>query len=209
MPQSRPETHEKSAGNKTRESGVLRVGASLAYEAGLGVRDRRTFDELLLPHLDAAYTLARYLLRDQHEAEDAVQDAFLRAVRYFGSFHGGDARAWLLTIVRNSCATRRRREHIRDRSTEFNDEVHSPVDDASDAEAKVIRAAEAGTIRRAIDELPFEFREVVVLRDVQGLSYREIAEVAEIPMGTVMSRLARARARVRERLSAAKGDRVT
>ncbi len=158
------------------------------------------FEELALPHLDAAYTLARHLLRNDHDAEDAVQDAFLRAVRHFGGFRGGDVRAWLLTIVRNTCYTWLRRNRRDGDSTEFDETVHSPLGIADDPEAEMLRGALQEALEAAIAALPVEFREVVVLRDVQGLSYAEIGKVVGIPVGTVMSRLSRARQRLQRAL---------
>jgi RNA polymerase sigma-70 factor (ECF subfamily) len=150
------------------------------------------FDEVVLPHLDAAYNLARYLLRDPHQAEDAVQDAFLRAFRHFGAFRGGDSRAWLLRIVRNVCFTTLRRGRATGESTEFDEEVHG-VDERSGPEADFVRSMASESLRERLNLLPPEFREVIVLRELEELSYKEIAQVAGVPIGTVMSRLSRAR----------------
>lgn len=153
------------------------------------------FEEAMLPHLDAAYTLARHLLRDPHDAEDAVQDAYLRALRHFDGFRGGDGKAWMLAIVRNVCYTMRRRRS-RGVELEFDEELHgepSP-DDAPDAD--LVRSATRDAVMRAMERLPMELREALVLRELQELSYREIAEVMGVPIGTVMSRLSRARHRV-------------
>jgi RNA polymerase sigma-70 factor (ECF subfamily) len=158
------------------------------------------FEELALPHLDAAYTLARHLLRNDHDAEDVVQDAFLRAIRHFGGFRGGDVRAWLLTIVRNTCYTWLRRHRKDGHATEFDETVHHEPWMADDPEAEMLRGALQEALERAIADLPVEFREVVVLRDVQGLSYAEIGKVVGIPVGTVMSRLSRARQRLQRAL---------
>lgn len=158
------------------------------------------FEEALLPHLDAAYNLARYLLRDPHEAEDAVQDAWVRAVRHFGGFRGGDARAWLLRIVRNTCFTRMRRGRAAGEVVEFDEQLHT-VDDGAGPEADLVRTMAAESLRTELERLPAEFREVIVLRELEGLSYKEIAQVAGVPIGTVMSRLSRARGQL---LAAAK-----
>jgi RNA polymerase sigma-70 factor, ECF subfamily len=151
------------------------------------------FTECVLPYLDAAYNLARYLLRDPHEAEDAVQDAFLRAIRYFDSFRGADGRAWLLSIVRNACYTQYRRRRSGGEKVEFDEEIHSLEAEASEPEADLANTIAAESVREGLSQLAFEFREVLVLRELEGLSYKEIAQVAGVPIGTVMSRLARGR----------------
>ena len=158
------------------------------------------FEAAVLPHLDAAYTLARYLTRDRHDAEDAVQDAYLRALRYFDGFRGGDSRSWLLAIVRNSCYTLQQRRHREARSTEFDEEVHTDEADVEAADAALLRGAARASLEEALLQLPREFREVIVLRELQGLSYKEISEVAGVPVGTVMSRLSRARERLQRAL---------
>lgn len=159
------------------------------------------FEQLILPFLTDAYTLARYLLRDEHDAQDAVQDAALRAFRHFAGYRGGDPRAWFLTIVRNCCLTVRR--HRRDdRVTEQLGEAHRDVARASrDTDADAVEQSERAAVERAVRDLPMEFREVIVLRELQGLSYAQISEVTGAPMGTTMSRLARARKRLAAVLS--------
>jgi RNA polymerase sigma-70 factor (ECF subfamily) len=158
------------------------------------------FDAVILPHLDAAYTLACYLLRDEHDAQDVVQDAVLRALRYFDGYRDGDARAWLLTIVRNCCLTWQRR-HRGDRLVvPFADDVAERIRDPHEADTLAIERSERAMLERAVAALPTEFREVIVLREVEGLSYKEISEVVGVPMGTVMSRLARARKRLASEL---------
>lgn len=160
-------------------------------------RDVERFERIVLPHLDDAYTLARYLLRDEHDAQDVVQDAVLRALRYFDGYREGDARAWLLAIVRNCCLTWQRR-HRGDRLVvPFADEaVVERVSDSRETDTLAIQRSERAMLERAIATLPTEFREVIVLREVEGLSYKEISDVVGVPMGTVMSRLARARKRL-------------
>jgi RNA polymerase sigma-70 factor (ECF subfamily) len=154
------------------------------------------FEALILPHLDAAYTLARYLLRDEHDAQDAVQDAALRAFRHFDGFNGGDPRAWFLVIVRNCCLTWRRR-HQNDRLTiPFTDDHLSIARDGRETDAEAIAKSDRAAIERAIAELPVEFREVIVLRELEGMSYAQIGDVVGAPIGTVMSRLSRARKRL-------------
>jgi RNA polymerase sigma-70 factor, ECF subfamily len=165
--------------------------------------DRARFEALMLPHLDDAYTLARYWTRNEQDAEDIVQDAYLRALRYFGGYRGEDtasARAWLLAIVRNTAYTARRRGRADALTTEFDDSQHShaAIDDRPDGVHARTDAKE--TLGRALDRLALEFREVIVLRELQGLSYKEISQVTGVPVGTVMSRLSRARARLQEAL---------
>jgi RNA polymerase sigma-70 factor (ECF subfamily) len=154
------------------------------------------FEAVVLPHLDAAYTLARYLMRNAQDAEDVVQDACLRALKYFEGFRGEEAtsaRAWLLTIVRNTAHSWRTRHRPDALTTEFDETQHS--DDVPDEHGDAKE-----TIGRALERLAPEFREVIVLRELQGLSYKEISDVAGVPVGTVMSRLSRARARLQEAL---------
>jgi RNA polymerase sigma-70 factor (ECF subfamily) len=159
------------------------------------------FEAAILPHLDAAYTLARYLTRDAHEAEDVVQDACLRALRYFDTVRSDDARGWFLAIVRNCCYSQRRRR--RDASmTSFDEELHSEGAEVEAADAAALRAAARESLEKALRQLPEEFREVIVLRELQGLSYKEISDVAGVPVGTVMSRLSRARQRLQHALGA-------
>jgi len=158
-------------------------------------KDVERFERVVLPHLDDAYTLARYLLRDQHDAQDAVQDAVLRALRYFETYREGDARAWLLAIVRNCCLTRHRRAQAERASLSFVEDV-DVAHDGRATDARAIEQSERAVLQRALAALPDEFREVIVLREVQGLSYREISDVVGVPIGTVMSRLARGRRRL-------------
>jgi len=155
------------------------------------------FESAVLPHLDAAYTLARYLTREGADAEDVVQEAMLRAIRGFEGFRGtdADARAWLLAIVRNTCFTWLRRNRPGG-ATLFDESLHSAGVEEEHPEAALLRSAQRETLAQALDRLPPEFREVVVLRDVEGLSYKEIADVIGAPLGTVMSRLSRARDRL-------------
>jgi RNA polymerase sigma-70 factor (ECF subfamily) len=150
--------------------------------------------------LDAAYNLARWLSRDDHDAEDLVQAAYLRALKFFGGFHGTDARAWMLAIVRNACYTWLERKRSRGRATSFDEERHGVGSDTNDPEEQLQREDQVRLVRRAVEDLPPDLREVVVLRELEGLSYKEISAVADIPLGTVMSRLARARERLRQRL---------
>jgi len=155
------------------------------------------FEQTVLPHLDAAYNLARWLTRNQHDAEDMVQEAYLRAFRFFNSFRGVDARSWLLSIVRNCCYSWLQQNRSHELSTMFDEEKHSVNADASNPADLALQSADHEMLVKALDLLPLEFREAVVLRDLEGLSYKQIAEIANIPTGTVMSRLARARERLK------------
>lgn len=155
-----------------------------------------TFEQVVLPHLDAAYNLARWLTRREHDAEDVVQDAYLRAFNAFGQFHGGDPRCWLLTIVRNTCYTWLGRNRERAPAASFDEALHDVATCASDPQVMLQQHADRDAVRRAVEALPVEFREVLILREFEGLSYQQIAAVADLPIGTVMSRLARARQRL-------------
>jgi RNA polymerase sigma-70 factor (ECF subfamily) len=163
--------------------------------------ERGRFEQALLPHLGAAYNLASWLIRDEHEAEDLVQEAYLRALKSFAGFHGADGRAWLLTIVRNTCYTWLKGKRTHGPTAAFNEEVHGLADDTTTPETLALGREERQSVRQAVEALPAEFREVVVLRELEGLSYQDIAAIAGIPIGTVMSRLARARERLKLLLS--------
>ena len=168
------------------------------------------FEAVVLPHLSAAYRLARYLTQNDSDADDVVQEAFLRALKYFGGFRGegaGQSRAWLLAIVRNMAHTWRRRLHIGSSTMEFDETVHSEAIADEDPGSALSRSDLRETLAEVLDRLPPEFREVIVLREIEGLSYKEISEVADVPVGTVMSRLSRARKRLQEALSASDGER--
>jgi RNA polymerase sigma-70 factor (ECF subfamily) len=155
--------------------------------------------------LDAAYNLARWLTRDEHAAEDVVQEAFCRAVRFFASFRGGDGRTWLLAVVRRvSFDWLQKRRNVA-AVTPFDEESHSPGDDAPGPEDLAINSADLQRLRREVEELPPDYREVIVLRELEGLSYQEVAAVTGVPVGTVMSRLSRARGRLRQRLAPCPG----
>jgi RNA polymerase sigma-70 factor (ECF subfamily) len=162
------------------------------------------FEETMLPHLDAAFNLARHLTGDDHEAEDVVQDACLRALKYFSSFRGGNGKAWLLRIVRHTFYTRwKRRGMSESLTTAFDEEVHGmESSEPADPERSVLREDARRVLREAMAMLPPAAREVIVLRELEGLSYEEISRVVRVPMGTVMSRLARARERLQAALSA-------
>jgi RNA polymerase sigma-70 factor (ECF subfamily) len=156
------------------------------------------FERAILPHLDAAYNLARWLTRNEHDAQDMVQEAYLRAFKFFDGFHGVDARAWLLTIVRNTCYTWLDQNRTRDVTTPFDEEIHTTEVDVLDPSALVLKSGDMEMLKESLEQLPAEFREVVVLRDLEELSYKQIADVINVPLGTVMSRLARARERLKK-----------
>ncbi len=167
-----------------------------------GKEELTSFEEAMLPHLDAAHNLAKWLLRNEQDAQDIVQEAYLRAFRSFGGFRGTNGRAWLLTIVRNTSYTLLKKSHAVDLTTSFDEEIHATEHDSASPATILEHSEDAQQVREAIDELPAEFREILVLRHQEGLSYKEIAEIAQIPPGTVMSRLARARAKLKEYLAA-------
>jgi RNA polymerase sigma factor (sigma-70 family) len=158
------------------------------------------FEEAVLPHLAAAYNVARWLTRNEHDAEDVVQEAYVRALKFFGGFHGGNSRAWLLAIVRNTCYTWLQHNRPQDGTTEFDEEIHSLDAEAANPETLLLQTVNHQLLRQALEELPVEFREVVIWRELEGLSYKEIADIAKVPIGTVMSRLARARKRLQHSL---------
>jgi RNA polymerase sigma-70 factor, ECF subfamily len=156
----------------------------------------RVFETTVLPHLDAAFNFARWLTRNDAEAEDVVQDACVRALRYFSSLRENDGRAWFFTIVRNSWYSRiARRTNALD-AVPLDTTQDGPPDAALNPEMRLLQRDTVGRVRQAIERLPVDFREVIVLREIEGLSYKEIATVVDVPIGTVMSRLARARERL-------------
>ncbi len=164
--------------------------------------DLGRFEQLILPHLDAAHNLARWLLRSPSDAEDIVQEASLRAWRGFGTFRGGDGRGWLLAIVRNACFTWLRKNRRQELADEFDEAVHSGESASPDPERQLFEGQDKQRVQQALEELPAEFREAIVLRELEGLSYKEIGDIAGVPIGTVMSRLARARKRLQIALAA-------
>lgn len=165
----------------------------------LDEQDQLRFEQFVLPHLDAAFNLARWLLRSRADAEDVAQDAMLRAYRFFGGFRGGDARAWLLQIVRNTCYTWLDKNRTAEQMTEFDEELHASADTASlvrhipTPESLAISSDEHQRLNRALESLAPRHRELIVLRELEGFSYKEIAAITSVPIGTVMSALARAR----------------
>ena len=170
------------------------------------IRPSGQFEEMLMPHLDAAYNLARWLVKDEHCAQDLVQDAYLKALRYFDSFRGGEARPWILGIVRNTCYTWLAEQKRAGRHIEFSDDLDAGenglewVSAQEGPEDSLVRKNERERLNLAIEALPAVFREALILREIEDMSYDHIAEIMQVPLGTVMSRLHRARALLRRSL---------
>jgi len=160
-----------------------------------------SFEAVMLPHMDAAHNLARWLLRNEQDAQDVVQEAYLRAFKSFSGFHGSNGRAWLLTIVRNTSYTLLKKNRTADLTTTFDEEIHATGPESVSPATILEHAEDAELIKNAMNKLPAEFREILTLRHQEELSYQEIGEILKIPTGTVMSRLARARAKLREYLA--------
>ena len=164
------------------------------------------FEEAVLPHLDAAYNLARWLMRNEQDSQDVAQEAYLRAFRFFPGFRGGNARAWLLKIVRNTCYTWLQANRPLQEAAEF-DEKLFPADSRSrNPEESALQNDSDTLVRKALEKLPSNFREVLILRELEGMSYREIADITGMPAGTVMSSLSRARGRLRQILAGPMSD---
>lgn len=167
-----------------------------------------SFEDAVLPHLDAAHNLARWLTRNATDADDIVQEAYLRAFRFFGGFHGTDGRSWLLAIVRNTCYTWMQHNRVTELSFPLDDDVHEIESNDLDPEALLDQKLAGHRVRQALEELPVEFREILVLRELEEMSYKEIADITNLPLGTVMSRLARGRKRLQKALSNHNGAEV-
>jgi RNA polymerase sigma-70 factor (ECF subfamily) len=191
----------ESIGNRIEGQAVSSMSDGVEGKAldVLDSQDRARFEQLVLPHLDAAFNLSRWLLHGRADAEDVAQEATLRALRFFRGFHGGDARAWLLQIVRNTCYTWLEKNRYVNSSTEFDEELH-PQPSVS-PETLAIAGDNRERLTRALEELPVRFREVLILRELEGCSYKEIATITSVPIGTVMSALARARQRLQRVLT--------
>lgn len=164
-------------------------------------RNNKTFEGEMLPHLEAAYTLARWLTANQQDAEDAVQDAYLRALRFWHDCRGHNCRAWLLQIVRNSCYTQMRRNLALSETTSFDEEIHGEEFDPATPEDMAIKSTDSQLVKDALRELPLRYREVLILRELEEMSYLEIAQITAIPLGTVRSSIFRARRLLRERIN--------
>src|SRR6266481_3943076 len=160
-----------------------------------------SFEETMLPHMDAAHNLAKWLLRNEEDAKDVVQEAYLRAFKSFAGFHGSNGRAWLLAIVRNTSYTLLKKNRAVDLTTTFDEEIHTSGQESVSPATILEHSEDAELMKNAMNGLPAEFREILTLRHQEELSYQEIGEMLKIPVGTVMSRLARARAKLREYLA--------
>lgn len=159
------------------------------------------FEQSIVPHLNAAYDLGVWLTRNSHDAEDVVQEAYLRAFQFFDGFHGGDEKAWLLTVVRNTCHTWLRREKGTRTMVMFEEQMHGSELDRADPEGMLLEKFNVGSLRDCLKALPVDYREVVILRELEEMSYRDIADLIKIPLGTVMSRLSRGRRRLEDCVS--------
>ena len=172
------------------------------FESEPNIVELASFEETMLPHLDAAHNLARWLLRNEQDAQDVVQEAYLRAFKSFDGFHGSNGRAWLLTIVRNTSYTFLKKNKAVDLTTPFDDEIHAIGHESASPATILEHVEDTKLMRNAIDKLPAEFQEILILRHQEGLAYKEISDIAQLAPGTVMSRLARARAKLREYFAA-------
>jgi RNA polymerase sigma-70 factor (ECF subfamily) len=172
------------------------------FESGPKIVELASFEAMMLPCMDAAHNLARWLMRNEQDAQDVVQEAYLRAFRSFGGFRGTNGRAWLLTIVRNTAYTLLKKNRTADLTTAFDEEIHATGYESVNPATILEHAEDAELIKNVMDELPAEFREILTLRHQENLSYNEIGEILKIPIGTVMSRLARARGKLKQYLAA-------
>jgi RNA polymerase sigma-70 factor (ECF subfamily) len=164
-------------------------------------QDRQAqFEQTILPHINAAFNLAHWMINNDQDAEDIVQESYLRAYKYFSSYQGGDSRSWLLTIVRNTCYTWLHENWAQALTVDLDEELSSAEIDGDDPEQRLQIKADQQSVIHALEELPAAYRELIVLRELEGMSYKEIALIARVPIGTVMSRLARARQRLKEGL---------
>ena len=167
----------------------------------LNAEDRARFEQSVLPHLDAAFNLAAWILSSRTDAEDVTQEAMLRAYRFFLGFYGGDVRAWLLQIVRNTCYTWLEKNRRMKMTDQFDEELH--IQSSATPESIAIAGDDRERLKQALETLPPRFREILVLRELEGCSYKEIAAITSIPMGTVMSSLSRARRQLQSALGKA------
>jgi RNA polymerase sigma factor (sigma-70 family) len=194
-------SNEHSGIKSTARRSLLREDSNSLSDQSKVVR----FEAIALPHLAAAYNLARWLLHSENDAEDVVQEALLRAFKSFSGYYGGNSRSWLLTIVRNTCFTWLQQNRVLQNSEPIDDKLDEVGMDFADPEVLLLQSVDVQLVRHALQELPVEFREVVVLREMEGFSYKEIADVVDLPLGTVMSRLARGRKRLHVLLASRMG----
>jgi RNA polymerase sigma-70 factor (ECF subfamily) len=185
-------------GNKTGTEPVWAGNGRESRSTALEEQDKLArFEQSIMPHMNAAYNLARWLAGNDSDAQDVVQEAYLRAFKFLNGFRGGDSRSWLLRIVRNAFYDWLKRNRREETGTPFDEELHSAGDEKAMPDSLLLEKADHDMIRKAIEDLPCEFREILVLRELEGFSYKEIADIAAVPLGTVMSRLARAREHLR------------
>jgi len=199
-----PESTTLFSGNKTAEDAVWIINGSKSHSAPLEDEHDKLaqFEQRIIPHMDAAYNVARWLTSNDSDAQDIVQEAYLRAFKFFSGFRGENSRAWLLRIVRNAFYDWLKHNRGEQTNEPFDDELHDAADETQRPDALLIEKSDNELLHKAIGRLAVEFREILVLRELEGFSYREISEVANIPLGTVMSRLARARDQLRSLLVA-------
>jgi RNA polymerase sigma-70 factor (ECF subfamily) len=183
---------------------IVKFAVVQRHEEGGAAQEHElaSFEAMMLPCMDAAHNLARWLLRNEQDAQDVVQEAYLRAFRSFGGFRGTNGRAWLLTIVRNTAYTLLKKNRTADLTTAFDEEIHATGDESVSPATILENAEDAELIKNAMDGLRAEFREILILRHQENLSYNEIGDILKIPIGTVMSRLARARVKLKQYLAA-------
>ncbi len=200
----------KDAGNKNARPGVTYIDLSSRSFRFVDAKNRHScFENAVLPHIDAAFNLARWLTRNTSDAEDLVQEACLKAMTAIHSLRNQDGKSWLLAIVRNTYYSRVRKRRVEDSAVEYQEEQHAEECPGSDPGMQLLRAEAGQIIHQAIETLPEEFREVIILRELEEMSYREIAEITGTPVGTVMSRLARGRERLKHMLSERLGKEST
>jgi RNA polymerase sigma-70 factor (ECF subfamily) len=195
---SQPGGSGNRPGNKTAHPKVLTIVGDA----------RRQFEEIFLPHLDAAYNLARWIVQNDHDAQDVVQEAYVRAFKGFLGFRGGNGRAWLLTIVRNAAYTWINKRAPEQRMVPYIEEKHADIISIDQSTNESVIEKRKDDLRRALERLPIEFREVIVLYELEGLSYKELALSLGVPVGTVMSRLSRARRRLQQEFAQFYGRRA-
>lgn len=193
QPEGRRALNMRGTASKAAEPNATRVMTTRDEQRHLA-----SFEAAMLPHLDAAYNLARWIARSEMDAQDIVQEAYLRAFRFFSGFNGGDGRGWLMAIVRNTSYTWMQRNRGAEPTVLFDENAHSADCACANPEAELLLHSKREAVQICIQELPVEFREMIVLRELEGMSYREIAEAAAVPVGTVVSRLARARKRLEQ-----------